>query len=1097
MAGNRDLGKIKVDLELKSAAFAKGAKEAQQSLGGLSQTFSALKNVAAGFSIGAGLTSMVKQSIEFESAFAGVRKTVEASGEFFDQLSNQIKTLSTVLPNTTTELSNIAAAAGQLGINNESIIGFTETMAQLGFATNLTSLEAADSLARFANITKMSQGDFDRLGSTIVALGNNMATTEREIVAMAQRLAGAGEQVGMSEDQIVAFAAALSSLGIEAEAGGSAFSRLFKDIALSVETGKGQLENFAKLAGMTTAEFQRAFKDDAATAIAKFLEGLGQLEGSGQSAIKVLEDMGFTEIRLSDAMLRTSGNSKVLTDALSIANEAWTENTALQTEAAQRSETLESKLIMLKNAASNFAMSLGDELIPGLKFATDALKDFLIAASFQGTVSASAKNAEELAFMFSNLGARAADLKSSLERQEKASGWWADPAEAARLRGELEKVNQQMATTVKLFGGLVAPAKESAIEIYKYSEVLGPASEKGEKEFKDIKTAIENATKATKAATDELGKLKKQYEDTVKGIEKNRLDDAFSKAIKANDWQGLDELGKKLYQEVYTNTLNGVDASIRDTKSADEYAKKIAEAVSGDEVKKGFAEIEQNLMEAQKKLGEDRIEVEKDIAKIQQEAFADQMARVGKYQSELKDIAYATGANALQGLADALKYNGDVGKALERAIGQGMEDGLAATADYFAPGSGQLVKPIVELGEYFFKNLFSGSNPGREARDAMIGYLEELLNSNIEAGDEIQAGWSETFQALAGEGQTSFLAIGSAIAEMTGQSQEYAGQLGYILATNLNGNLDEARLLVQALGLDAEEMGRILEEAALKGEMSWHEFEVMMQGVNAVTQEGRVGVGDLTGAYEQFINTSGRGQMSLAALRTFAIEAQEAGAQSVAQLQEVMQRLGFSQEETDRMIQVLQQRGVANMEDLENASNRVLGGIVADLESAGVQWGEFGEGIDKAVERMSELEERLNGISDKEIDIKVNVNYEENNKPEAVSGSALGNIFNGLEKFASGGIVSKPTMFRYGASRLGIMGEAGPEAILPLGRNARGELGVKGGGSGGVSFFYSIDARGSAPGVEAKIARAVKVGHDAAVKNSIAAIGELKRRGAL
>jgi tape measure domain-containing protein len=58
---------------------------------------------------------------------------------------------------------------------------------------------------------------------------------------------------------------------------------------------------------------------------------------------------------------------------------------------------------------------------------------------------------------------------------------------------------------------------------------------------------------------------------------------------------------------------------------------------------------------------------------------------------------------------------------------------------------------------------------------------------------------------------------------------------------------------------------------------------------------------------------------------------------------------------------------------------------------------------------------------------------------------------NGIAKFARGGIVNKPTMFAYadgGAGRFGIMGEAGPEAILPLRRGPGGKLGVESSGGG-------------------------------------------------
>ena len=78
--------------------------------------------------------------------------------------------------------------------------------------------------------------------------------------------------------------------------------------------------------------------------------------------------------------------------------------------------------------------------------------------------------------------------------------------------------------------------------------------------------------------------------------------------------------------------------------------------------------------------------------------------------------------------------------------------------------------------------------------------------------------------------------------------------------------------------------------------------------------------------------------------------------------------------------------------------------------------------------------------------------------------NAKGNLYaeNGIQAFARGGIVDKPTLFPF-AKGTGLMGEAGPEAIIPLRRGRDGNLGVAGGGGGGgaTSVVVNVDAKGS------------------------------------
>ena len=313
--------------------------------------------------LGAGAAAS-KAAVDYEDAFAGVRKTVDGSEEDFAKLNEQILDMSTNLPTSATEIAGVAEAAGQLGIAVEDIGNFTEVMTELGMSTNLSAEEAASSLAKFANVTKMNAKDYDKLGATIVDLGNHYATTEADIVSMSTRLAATGEIVGYTQPQMLAISTALSSVGIEAEAGGSAFSKLSKQVALAVAQGGESLKEWADVAGVSADEFKQAYEKDALGALSMFIDGLNDTSRLGKSSIEILNDMGITEVRMSNAVLALSASGGILNDTLDTANAAWEDNSALQNEVSKRLETTGSKLTLAKNELTKTAIVMGDNFLP-------------------------------------------------------------------------------------------------------------------------------------------------------------------------------------------------------------------------------------------------------------------------------------------------------------------------------------------------------------------------------------------------------------------------------------------------------------------------------------------------------------------------------------------------------------------------------------------------------------------------------------------------------------------------------------------------------------------------------------------------------------
>lgn len=331
--------------------------------------------VSAGIAVAG--TAIVKTAVDFESAWTGVTKTVNGTAEQLEVVKQGLLDLSQETASSAVEIAAVAEAAGQLGIKTEDILSFTKTMVQLGDSTNLSADEAASSLAKFANIMGTTSDNYEKLGSTIVDLGNNFATTEADIVAMAMRIAGAGKTIGLSEADVLSLSAALSSVGIEAEMGGSAISKAMIKMATAVETNNEQLVEFAKVAGMTTSEFKESFEKDAIGTVTKFIVGLGDTETAGKSTLLMLEELGFSEVRLRDTMLRAANASEVFTNAIQTGNTAWDENVALSNEAEKRYSTTQSQITQLSNAVNELCVKLGEILLPVVQGIVDKLTGFV------------------------------------------------------------------------------------------------------------------------------------------------------------------------------------------------------------------------------------------------------------------------------------------------------------------------------------------------------------------------------------------------------------------------------------------------------------------------------------------------------------------------------------------------------------------------------------------------------------------------------------------------------------------------------------------------------------------------------------------------
>ena len=359
------------------ADFGSKMQEAGEKIENVGKKLAPLSAAAAGIA-GYG----IKAASDWESAFAGVRKTVDATEEEYEQLAEGIRKMATETASSSEEIAAVAEAAGQLGVATDDVLDFTKTMVQLGDSTNVSAEEAARSLAQFLNI--VNGGDMsgvDRLGAAIVELGNNFATDEASIIAMSQRLASAGKLAGLTETDILGLATAMSSVGIQAEAGGTAMTQTLtaieKAVSAAAEGSTEDLEKIAEIAGVSAEDFAKAWEDNPIVAIQEFITGLGQLDEQGESATQVLDDLGMSGIRQSNMLKSLALASDTLTSAVETSSKAYKENTALTTEAEKRYGTFASKLNQTKERAKQMASDIGEALMPTLEKLMGVVEDLV------------------------------------------------------------------------------------------------------------------------------------------------------------------------------------------------------------------------------------------------------------------------------------------------------------------------------------------------------------------------------------------------------------------------------------------------------------------------------------------------------------------------------------------------------------------------------------------------------------------------------------------------------------------------------------------------------------------------------------------------
>jgi len=725
-----------------------------------------------------------------------------------------------------------------------------------------------------------------------------------------------------------------------------------------------------------------------------------------------------------------------------------------------------------------------------------------------------------------------------------------------RLFEQLDEVNKKIAEVRPEYERLTATlnmqtdrtnaAVDAAKKLREEMEASGSSAKGNKKTFEDLGATTKKFADEAKRAAENTANWKEKWKEFKQDQQLNDLNAQLDAAIEAVDSTTAEKLKALIAKAVRDGFVRSwkeaVDSGAVSMTEVEEQGKRAVTEVMDDyaekqrqvaeEFKAQLADGADQIVGSLSRLGEI---LGADFSKIA-EAFSTQLSEETKAKlgSGVQDVLKSIGVDmdlqeltqSLDGLAtvlEAVASASDKNKKTQSERGTGEAVGAAAGAAgaaYFGipPEIGaQIGKEIGGWIGGMFK--WGPQSADAKARHAFANFVEEGFEKlgqvafrdaagrmartvgdkfNFLEGESTRfnlPGWAEEMKKWDEASRSTFNGLGEGFKQLLGITEDVGGQIGFLLAENLNGNIDNARLLVAQLGVSFEDMQEKLMEAAIQGNMRWSEFEITIAGIANAFKPGIAAVGDLKGAMEQLIGSGGRGVAAIKSIKDIAVEAMEAGARTIEEMGQRMLQQGVHPQLVQDYLDALRQRGIKTLEELTNASDRVAGGIVAELESRNqairAQWQQM-------TEDLKGLQETIAAIpTEKDVKINVQTKFDENTRT-LLNNKMVSGATTQLEaqRYAMGGVVDRPTFFSHGSGKLGVAGEAGAEAIMPLTR-VGGKLGVLAAGNGGgKGITYIIDARGADMGVEQRIKSALRMVEDRAVQRSVNAMNDGYRRGA-
>jgi TP901 family phage tail tape measure protein len=326
----------------------------------VANTLQGISRSAAAFGV-----APIAFSIQYEREFANVVRTSEIAGATMEEtrkkLLGELRQIAQSTPIPWDQITNIATLGGQLGIATQFIAEFTDVVAKFAATTNLTIQGAATAFGRLNQLIRGVDGNFQGLGSAILAVGVSSVATESEIVNVTTQIASMGNLAGLTAAEIIGLGGAMASLQIRPELARGTITRLFSEIGRSAVDGGYNVEEFGRLTGRTADQFVSDWQTRPGEVLQDFFEGINN---EGPKAERTLRQLGITSVRDIPTLLRLAQNQDEVRRIIALSSDEYVRANKINEQYGIISGTTAEQINRLTQNFGMLQATIGDSVGP-------------------------------------------------------------------------------------------------------------------------------------------------------------------------------------------------------------------------------------------------------------------------------------------------------------------------------------------------------------------------------------------------------------------------------------------------------------------------------------------------------------------------------------------------------------------------------------------------------------------------------------------------------------------------------------------------------------------------------------------------------------